>query len=194
MLVTREFVRSVRERLAENPAVPLCHLAEELHASEAAVVTAMPVHMRLRARHSDAGAIWKRLVQWNPELVRYRMATDGPGRASAADLAEASFAVSSPALQKDSGEVETDLDAEEIGSVWFVSRPLKTEESLSVRFFGKHGGQLFFVNMGDDAFGVNGRRATEEYDALRRRFGVTPVPRIRCKGCGSCACGNGASV
>jgi putative heme iron utilization protein len=192
MLVTREFVRSVRERLTENPAVPLFRLAEELHASEAAVVTAMPVHMRLRARCNDAGAIWKRLVQWSPDVVNCRKVPDGSGRVSSSGRAEASFAVFLPELREEYGAVETALNVEEVGSVWFVSRPLNTEERLSVRFFDKQGGHLLSVYMGGEVQGAIGQRAGAEYEALRERFGVTPVPRIRCKGCGSCACANSA--
>ena len=72
--------------------------------------------------------------------------------------------------------------AEELGSIWFVNRPDAERESHAVRFFDKEGGHLFSVYLNDD-------QGRESYTLLRERFGVVPVPKMHCRGCGNCTCG-----
>lgn len=62
MAITREFVRSVRERLAENPGLSTAKLARELGSAEANVLMAMPVSMRRRARPEDMKALCSHLA------------------------------------------------------------------------------------------------------------------------------------
>ncbi len=62
MAITRELVRAVRGRLAENPETPTDLLAVELGACEADVLTCLPVVMRRRARLEELAALRERLA------------------------------------------------------------------------------------------------------------------------------------
>lgn len=72
--------------------------------------------------------------------------------------------------------------AEDLGCIWFVNRPDDAAESHSVQFFDKKGGRIFSVRL-------SGKDAPEAYASLSGRFGVVPVPKMRCRGCGQCTCG-----
>lgn len=74
------------------------------------------------------------------------------------------------------------IAADEIGSIWFVNRPDEAEESFSVQFFNKQGGHLFSARL-------NGESGRTAYTRLRERFGVAPLPKKPCRGCGNCSCG-----
>ena len=64
MPLSRELVQSVRKRVAEEPGVPTELLALELKASEAEVITALPLEMRLRGRNSAFEVIWNTVSKW----------------------------------------------------------------------------------------------------------------------------------
>lgn len=78
---------------------------------------------------------------------------------------------------------ENGVAAEELGAIWFINRPDAAVESHSVQFFNKQGGHLFSVYL-------NGTDGREAYASLRERFGVVPVPKMHCRGCGNCTCGS----
>jgi hypothetical protein len=171
MPVSREFVQAVRKRAAEDPGVSLSSLARALHSSEAEVILALPVHMRMRARITDCPAIWERLNERKSMLV-----CRGPEGEVRADF--------SACLCPGGILPEKSPPAEELGSIWFLSRASENEERRSLRFFGPQGQRLLVVHM--DAVAA-------DFDEMRAFFGVRPVPRKRCGGCGGCgrcSCGH----
>jgi hypothetical protein len=150
----------VRKRAAEDPGVSLPALARALNASEAEVILALPPHMRIRARVADLAAIWERL-----EIRKDLLSCRRPGK-------DVFTATSLPAEAPREEELE---------SIWFLSRPAGGEERRSLRFFAPQGKRLLVVYM--DA-------VADDFDEMRALFGVRPVPRSRCGGCGRCACGH----
>lgn len=196
MSVTRELVQSVRRRVAESPGLLTAQLALELNASEAEVITALPLPMRKRARVSDFTSIWNCMAGWknvvvhpsaavSGTLARVRVEADvmpGPGLSFGA-LCNGESRLHTQRIVPDEGRF-----IEAMGSIWFVSLPLFNGESHSVRFFDKNGGHLLSIFLGRDHAGACDPLAKEEFDAMRERFGVTPVPRMHCRGCGSCTC------
>lgn len=74
------------------------------------------------------------------------------------------------------------FNEEELGHIWFVSSPEQAPPSHSVRFFDKRGEHIFSVYL-------DGHEAGSTYNSLCQRFGVTPVPKRHCRGCGNCSCG-----
>lgn len=65
-----------------------------------------------------------------------------------------------------------------VGSAWFMAgRPGAEPE---VRFLDAQGRELFTVLPPPGGGAV--------FDALRERHGVTPAPKVRCKGCPHCTC------
>lgn len=79
----------------------------------------------------------------------------------------------------------TAISENDLGYIWFVSRPGEHGKRQSVRFFDKQGGHLFSIQLQGDSGEMAYARMTE-------RFGVTPVPRrIACAGCGKCRCRSG---
>ena len=191
MPITRAFVQSVRERAAKDPGMPTARLAEELGAPEALVIMALPVHMRLRAKSADANAIWRGMAEW--ETVEVRPA-ESSGRGVPASGAIPFGAVSSGSGRSRrrvsfDGLSEKALPEEEVGYIWFVSQKSHDEEVHSVRFFDKQGDHMLSLYLGKDGQGGLDVRTKAAYDAMRKRFGVIPVPKSRCKGCGHCSCG-----
>lgn len=88
-------------------------------------------------------------------------------------------------LSRLGGLPEKSLTADKLGYIWFVNRFDAPDDEkgdrLSVQFFDKNGTCLLSVGMND----ADGREA---YTQLSQRFAVTPVPKIRCKGCKNCTC------
>ena len=169
MSISKEFVESVRNRIAEDPAVSTYRLAEDLGASESQVITALPVKMRQKARPEDFRAIWQAVEGWHN--VRLRGGEDANGQSGQlADL------------------VTPGIPEEELGYIWFVSKPEPETESHSVQFYSKAGQHMLSVYLGQAGQEGVDPRDKAAYDQMREHFGVTPVPR-RCQGCGSCTCG-----
>lgn len=188
MAVTRELVQSVRQRVADNPGVLTAQLAAELNASEADVITALPLEMRLRAKTDDFEAIWNCLASWGRMVVHpARSGEDGPSSdfpGAPVDLLPAVFIES-----LGHGGLPARFTQEDLGFIWFVSKPLFRQESHSVQFFSKHGEHMLSIYVGRDASGRLDEKAEAAYKAMRGRFGVIPVAKRPCKGCGRCSCG-----
>lgn len=166
MPISKEFVENVRNRIAEDPAVSIYILAEDLDASEAQVITALPVKMRQKARPESFKAIWQTAQGWSNVRLR------------GADGTQAQMdKLMSPIISE-----------EELGHIWFVSKLEYGMESHSVQFFSKAGQRMLSVYLGQALNGGIDPREKAAYDHMREHFGVTPVPR-RCQGCGNCTCG-----
>ena len=168
MTVTKEFVQSVRQRLSENPNVPTAALAVELNAPESYIIMALPVHMRLKAKPENFAAIWEILTTW--EKAKVALAQE------AEDFL--------PVMP------DKRFFQQEVGHIWFVSSPPGERESHSVRFFDKHGTHMISVHLGQDDDADIPQKDKSSYDSMRERFGVVPVPRRHCQGCGNCTCGS----
>lgn len=74
------------------------------------------------------------------------------------------------------------INENELGHIWFVASAEEPAKKHSVRFFDKKGDHLLSVYL-------DGDKAENAYNALCNRFGVTPVPKRHCNGCGGCSCG-----
>ena len=226
MAITRELVESVRRRVAENPEVPTFLLADELQASESEVITALPLNMRMKAKVESLAELWSAMRQWRNVMLALPDAGGPEGRTRllpcaalpALLLCDGAYHF---ALEEAWSEPRPDhpgqlarLDPEQLGYIWFVSKPRQGEESRSVQLYDKEGRHLLSVYPGRDDYGQAGQQhgghthdehghgnhahaghAHNEHDhggtdfeSLRRRFGVVPVPR-RCRGCGKCTCG-----
>lgn len=166
MAISKEFVENVRSRIAEDPAVSTHILAEDLGASEVQVITALLVKMRQKARPEDFRPIWQAAQGWSS--VRLRGANGTQAR-----------------LDK---LMPPNLSEEELGYIWFVSKPEHGVENHSVQFFSKAGQHMLSVYLGQSLSGGIDPRDKAAYDHMREHFGVTPVPR-GCQGCGNCTCG-----
>lgn len=170
MSITKEFVTSVRRRIAENPAVLTSRLAEDLRASEADVIMALPKAMRLRADNNNFSAIWENVNTWQNMAVD--LTADGSTHPQ-------ERLPNAQQLKK------------QLGFIWFVSKPLSGRESHSVRFFDKTGKHIVSIYTGWDINGRPDQTAKNKYDELSERFGVVPVPPIHCNGCCGCTHTNG---
>lgn len=182
MAISKEFVQSVRRRIAEDPALPTDKLAGELNAREADVVMALPTQMRLRARSSDAPAIWESVcAEDGIVIIRAPSGTSN----GAASLRKAESRPPEPVREfLAAGEL-----AAQTGDIWFVSRQDHDAVHRSVRFFDKQGRGLVSVHLD----GSDSKDRERVYENLRRRFGVTPMPRMRCRGCTACTCADKAT-
>lgn len=208
MSVTKELVRNVRRRVAEDPGVLTGQLARELRASEEEVVMALPVAMRKKARAGGFASIWERMASWGNVILYSSCFADGlddgleGGRDGGADrvqgpmlsygaLCNREVSARGRAFFEQTGREV----ASRIGTVWFVSMPMFGGRSASVRLYGKAGEHILSVYLGRDRSGDLDAAAVADFEALREEYGVTPVPRNCCKGkgkiCqGNCACAN----
>lgn len=170
MAITKELVQSVRQRVAANPEAHIAHLAVELNATEAEVITALPLNMRWRAKNSDFSTISQIVSSWDNTIT---VSTGQPGENRVM-----------PGKKPDVGQ----LREEDLGYTWFISKPLLGQESHSVQFFNKEGRHLLSIYLGRDKSGNLDAVAREGFEDLRKRFSVKPVPHNRCKGCKNCTC------
>jgi putative heme iron utilization protein len=192
MPVTRKLVESVRSGIAENPYLSVSQLAEDLHASEADVVLALPLGMRVKVRLEDTEKLWREMETWPRVLVHFARgiepgAPTGPGLPLGA-LSETPEGADAPAYATELPPVIR-LRREGLGSVWFVWNSLLSEGSHSVRFFDRQGAHVLSVFLARDRTGRVHPVSKHAFDEARKRYGVTPVPRMRCAGCASCGCG-----
>ena len=186
MPLSRELVQSVRKRVTEDPGVPTELLALELKASEAEVITALPLNMRLRARNSAFDVIWNTLSKWDNVSVKLPSLPEGQPPLEDNGPNELRRSVFPFRLVESLPDRPNWTD--QLGFIWFVSKPHIHEASLSVRFFDKKGEHLLSVYLNPGKDGVYNPNHKADYDAMCERFGVIPVPKNRCKGCRSCTC------
>lgn len=178
MPLTKELVASVRSRVADNPAILTSQLAAELGTSEPEVITALPLHMRVKARTEDFENIWQAIKNWKNISVH-----QGNG-------AEKKYfcPVNSSSFFEDAAFTgTTELNPADVGYIWFVSKPLHDTESHSVQFFGKNGQHMLSVYLGYNCRCDS--NDLENFEEMKKTFGVKPVPHNRCKGCKNCTCG-----
>lgn len=184
MPLSRELVQSVRKRVADEPGVPTELLALELKASEAEVITALPLEMRLRGRNSAFEVIWNTVSKWEDVEVKLP-----PAKPSSRPEQDTDGARTSPFPFRLSATLpDRAISADEVAFIWFVTKPRLNEESLSVRFFDKQGDHMLSVYLRPGPEGDFNPGFKADFDAMRERFGVIPVPKNRCKGCRSCTC------
>lgn len=187
MAVTKELVQSVRSRIAAYPGERIASLASDLNATEAEIITALPLPMRLRARNTAFEAIWNILCRWKRVVIRY--ADDLARPDTATDGRDLSFFRDTPSADADGdGKGAYGIRPEAVGFIWFVSKPLRDRDSHSIRFLDKEGRHMLSVYIPSDGFGEFDPAAMADYEAMRKSFGVIPVPKHRCRGCGSCNC------
>lgn len=168
MSISKEFVEKVRGRLEEEPTVPTGKLASELGVSEAEVIIALPVKMRRKARPEDLKDIWQAVEGW--KNVRLHNSSAG------AKGMLGKIIPSKPSQQ-------------ELGYIWFVSKPDQGGESHSVRFLSKTGQHMLSVYLGRNGNQGIDPRDKAAFEQMRDHFGITPTPKMGCKGCGKCTCG-----
>lgn len=187
MPVTKELVRTVRRRVAEEPGVLTGQLAKELAINEEDVVMALPVAMRKKARKSDFAAIWRRMAGWkNVSLYSPRLGGVLGGLSRGCGSGAALFG-GRDFFERTGRSVEP-----LVGSIWFVSMPMPGGSRSSVRLYGRDGGHVLSVCLGGGRSAVPDSKIEAEFHSLWSEFGVTPVPKIRCKGkrcSGLCGCG-----
>jgi len=170
MPLSRELVQAVRDRIAQCPDLPEEQLAAELNAPEADVITALPLSMRRKARLSDLGVIWKRAARWKNVRISAPAATQPPQGLPEA-IAEGRLPVR---------------------SAWFVSKPVSGMESHAIHMYDEQGSRMLSLYLGRDHNGGICPEDKADFDELREHYGVTPKPRMRCKGCTACTCGGHA--
>lgn len=192
MSLTKELILSVRQRVAEDPGIATAQLAVELQAPEAEVITALPLEMRMPANVEDFAAIWGEIATWK----HTRVTVSGPG-----GIGGTASLLPGGTLPRGRQEGTTfrfepsdslpldELPLWQLGSIWFVSKPLQGEERQSVRFFNTRGEPLFSVYLAGDQTGRPDLEARRSYEALRQEYAIPPKPRTRCKGCKNCTCG-----
>ncbi|MDL2285774.1 hypothetical protein LJB93_03425, partial [Desulfovibrio sp. OttesenSCG-928-F07] len=139
MPITRELVEFVRQKVAETPNILTAKLAAELGASEVEVITALPLHMRVKAKPDDFEAIWGVVRSWsetevygfNEQLLHNNANTRTVEMFDVKTIAK----LQSPPPIKN----------EELGSIWFITKPQNGEEKNYVKFFDKNGHHLLTV-------------------------------------------------
>lgn len=186
MPLSRELVQSVRRRVAEEPGVLTELLALELKASESEVITSLPLNMRLRARNSAFDVIWNTISKWNNISVKLPNLPEAPSSQDGSGSREARRSVFPFRLVDSLPDRPNWTD--QLGFIWFVSKPDIHKNSLSVRFFDKKGEHMLSVYLNPGKNGEYNPVHKADYDAMCERFGVIPVPKNRCKGCRSCTC------
>ncbi|MDR0339880.1 MAG: hypothetical protein LBH65_06345, partial [Desulfovibrio sp.] len=189
MAITRELVKSVRGGISENPYFSIARLAEDLHAPEADIVISLPLSMRVRASVDELGALWRELPTWQPLRVTMTPmpVLSGTGPVICRGTLDKS-------LQDDNvlGQYVPDITALQrrgIGSAWFITNALLSEESYSLRLYDNRGRRLLSVFLCMDKHGRPYPESLEAFEKSRKRFGVRPTPKMHCKGCGKCTCG-----
>lgn len=158
MPLSKELVRAVRSRVEGEPDVSTRLLAAELGASQAQVITALPVAMRTRAKVEDCPHIWQELCC----IPGMRVGV-----------------IAACASQNDAAGAMPPVQADRIGSIWFMAATQTREPA--VYFLDKQGGLLVEALLPREA-------ESGAFAMLKKKHGVQPLPKNRCKGCKQCTC------
>lgn len=164
-----EVVQEVQKRVAENPSVMTKKLAEELGITEADVIASLPEDMRAKAKTENFEAIWNAMTGW--EKTTFILANAGGIVEIAGALPKGKFMHGMFNLMDKSCPLGGHLFVEELGSIWFVSKPFFNKESHSIQFFDKNGNQMFAVYLGRNAEREIIPSVKEGYNALRTQYG-----------------------
>lgn len=127
MIISKEFVKNVRERLSNEPGISITRLASEMNAAEAHVVTALPVKMRKKAKPEDLSAI----LAWI-----CANGVDMPQNGFAAESLGSIWFVNHPENKDEKRSVQFfDKTGARLASVWLNNEhDDKTYDSLCERF------------------------------------------------------------
>lgn len=187
MSITKEFVQSVRGRLEKQPDIDFGELARALGASEAEVITALPVAMRVKARTTAFDAIWGTLARWDSQGAifcgkhkRRLPFKDG--------LALKLLKQGELKLNSVGEECSFPHMREALTYIWFISREKSRGCEYSVCFLDKSGEHLFSVILDELESGKPVPQQEQDFLEMKKRFGVIPTPKNRCKGCKGCTC------
>lgn len=185
MPISKELVQAVRAGIAAQPELAFNRLAETLNVTEAEVIIALPVAMRRKARITAFDAIWNTVSTWNAPISVFQ----GKDRCFLGQMRGDDLTLP---RKKTSGKGEQSLKAmplrEELGVIWFISRPCPEGESYSISFLDKQGHHLLSVTLAEDAYGRPYYGQLSDFEDMKKRFGVVPTPKNRCKGCKGCIC------
>lgn len=187
MPITRTLVETVRSRIGIDPTLSTKSLARELNTKETDVITALPLSMRRKARPEALEAIWERMSSWREPVFNADQCARG---VLASGLPKALFRNGKILLDGLLPSVGRQIAISDIAQTWFISGLREDgEESRCVKFFRQDGTELFSISLGRDEHGRLNAGELAGFEAMREEFGVVPVPRNRCAGCGKCTCG-----
>lgn len=185
MAISKEFVQSVRRSVADQPEVRFDRLARSLKASEAEVITALPVAMRVKARNTSFDAIWSILTRWESfgpvYMGRHRQLVPLANGLALRLLRQGQLRISAP-----EDEISFSTIRESVGYIWFISKGGK--EGHSISFLDKEGCHMLSIALAAGDRTVEDQSQLGEFEEMKKRFGVVPTPKNRCKGCKSCSC------
>lgn len=187
MAISKDFVQSVRKSIEEQPAVEFGVLARALHAKEADVITALPVAMRLKARNTAFEAIWNSMARWD-EFGGIRIGEKRHGIPLSDGLALKLLKQEKLKISTDDGVLSYEAIRDALGYIWFISRQEQKDSGHTICFLDKNGNHLFSVVLAQDHRGTINPSQFEDFEDMKKRFGVVPIPKNRCKGCKGCTC------
>lgn len=187
MPITKEFVQSVRGNLSKQPEIDFGLLAQSLNATETEVITALPVAMRLKARTTAFDAIWSTLTQWE-SLGAVVFGKNKQPLPLKDGFALKLLKQGTLKLHAVGSECYFPHLRDSLANIWFISQDTGRNMRYSVCFIDKAGDHLFSVFLDELESGNPLSRQMEDFLDMKKRFGVVPMPKNRCKGCKGCDC------
>lgn len=187
MAISKDFVQSVRRSIEDQPEVGLGNLARSLRAKEADVITALPVAMRLKARNTAFEAIWNSMTRWD-ELGGIQAGEKRFSLPLTDGLALKLLKQEQLKISTDGGVLSYDAIRDSLGYIWFIARQGQKSPEHVICFLDKNGNHLFSVALAKDHHGAVNPSQFKDFEDMKERFGVIPVPKNRCKGCKGCTC------
>jgi len=163
-----ETLKEIQAALQANPHTMTAQLARQHKVPETVVVGCLPDAMRTSVPADDFKAVWTELTAWekitfivmNPGIVSETVGQLPPGE------------IGGPMFNyHDKGNpIGGHFRITELGSIWLVAKPMKTSETLSVRFFDKEGHRICAVYAGRGEDRQLLPSVKEKFAALRARY------------------------
>lgn len=138
----------IATRLSDDPNFMPQTLAGELGVPLGRVIAALPETMRSHTSGSRFSEIWEVMTGW--EKVTFMAVTPGAILEISCRLPKGKPGHGMYNLMDTSNPLRGHLLADNIASVWFVSKPVFGLESHSVQFLDAEGNQCFAVYLGRD--------------------------------------------
>lgn len=161
-------MEKLRIAVKEKPNRMMSDLAKEFGISEEEAVFMLPEEMRVSAPVDDFEKIWQQLCTW--EKATFISITPGAVVEYSGSLPQGSFGHGMFNLHQAGIPLGGHLFVNNLGAIWFLSKPHFGKESHSIQFYSKEGTSMFSVYIGRGEDKELLPSVMEQYQTMRAAY------------------------
>ncbi len=148
MSISKQKEEEIKKAIEENPKSVAVKIAKELDISEEDVVKCYPKGIAIFTPIGHFEVIWDKMTEW--EKVTFITANGGIIAEIGGKLSKGSVGHGYFNLFDKDAPLNGHIVLDNLGAIYFISKPFMGKESHSIQFFDKAGNQAFAVYVGRD--------------------------------------------